>query len=569
MSDEVGVRPGRLNELASKLEHLRDVLAANVPVIVNTLNVYWSGGTGTPVNLAPLQHGGARSVQDAAEIRARYNLALAWEERANARLHRGMISIPWVMSGPQFDAASAKADADLLAKAKKSGDQAVIRSVERDIADHKADQQWLAEFWKLEHQADYQAGAQLAKTLKQTIGNDGNYQHALSVLAQEAGNPYFVAGLLNNLNSEQFVYLMILSQQNPGLLPPTKTDQAIVTAMAAGTLRPKMMQELVTWLTSPNANASGNQFLTDPLLQEIAKNRDASAHLISFIDPKPQASGSPVLEKFLKLYGSFGAENSVLKIMANAVAAAPSQQEAEAMITSMVQDLRVLDSGTISQSGDGLAAFMNAASLQLMPPADPNSSGFPENWYPLYAKNINHYLDPLLSSIGTAFQGHADSVRFWRGYFEGVVSGALLAAIPLDGVPEAGVIAAGAAEPAILPFTMTQKELDFVAAHLFPDSEDAAQAEVSDFQALKFMVITAGVIRVYRAAGDTTGAAALLNSPEFYNFVMDYAKNGEQADLDYPQLSQQFLSLPGRPGQPEELGTIMAHLYALKLPEMP
>jgi hypothetical protein len=63
MGDEVGVEPERLNKVASALENLRDVLAANVPVIVNTLQQY-----GQPISLAPLRQAQARSVQDAADI---------------------------------------------------------------------------------------------------------------------------------------------------------------------------------------------------------------------------------------------------------------------------------------------------------------------------------------------------------------------------------------------------------------------------------------------------------------------------------------------------------------------
>jgi hypothetical protein len=46
LSDEVGVSPEQVDKLASALENLRDVLAANVPAIVNTMGSYWNGGTG-------------------------------------------------------------------------------------------------------------------------------------------------------------------------------------------------------------------------------------------------------------------------------------------------------------------------------------------------------------------------------------------------------------------------------------------------------------------------------------------------------------------------------------------
>ena len=60
MSDEVGVDVERIGQLASALENLRDVLAANVPTIVNTLNSYWSSGTGSPISLQPLQQAQSR-----------------------------------------------------------------------------------------------------------------------------------------------------------------------------------------------------------------------------------------------------------------------------------------------------------------------------------------------------------------------------------------------------------------------------------------------------------------------------------------------------------------------------
>lgn len=136
MGDEVGVEPGRLNEAASALENLRDVLAANVPVIVSTMQEYWSGGTGEPVNLAPLRQAEARSVQDAADMRSRSNLAQAWMANpANIDLVAGgMAYIPW--SGPALTDADAALEARDLAAAEKSGDLAQIQAVEQDIKDH-------------------------------------------------------------------------------------------------------------------------------------------------------------------------------------------------------------------------------------------------------------------------------------------------------------------------------------------------------------------------------------------------------------------------------------------------
>jgi len=82
VDNEVGVDPERVAQAAAALENLRDTLAANVPVIVNTLNEYWSSGAGSPVDLGPLRRAEARSVQDAADMRARANLAAAFMANA-------------------------------------------------------------------------------------------------------------------------------------------------------------------------------------------------------------------------------------------------------------------------------------------------------------------------------------------------------------------------------------------------------------------------------------------------------------------------------------------------------
>lgn len=154
--DEVGVEPERLNELAAALENLRDVLAANVPVIVNTMESYWNGGTGQPVSLLPLKQAQARSAQDAADMRARSDLAQAWMANpANIDIVAGGTAyIPW--DGPDLDTQDAALDAQELAAAEKIGDRAQIRAVEQDIRDHLADASFLAAFY---HQAAPQVAA--------------------------------------------------------------------------------------------------------------------------------------------------------------------------------------------------------------------------------------------------------------------------------------------------------------------------------------------------------------------------------------------------------------------------
>jgi hypothetical protein len=134
-SDEVGVSPERLDGLASALESLRDVLAANVPIIVNTLESYWNGA----VSLMPLKQAQARSPADAADMRARSNLARAWMDNpANIDVVTGGLAyIPW--DATSVDSQDATLDAHTLADAEKSGNRAQILAVEQDIKDHLAE----------------------------------------------------------------------------------------------------------------------------------------------------------------------------------------------------------------------------------------------------------------------------------------------------------------------------------------------------------------------------------------------------------------------------------------------
>ncbi len=136
MSDEVGVEPERLAELASALENLRDVLAAEVPVITSTMQEYWAAGTGQPINLAPLAQAQSRAPQDAADMRARVNLAQAWMANPASidLVTGGMAWIPW--DGKALDEQDASLDARNLAAAEKSGNRQAILAVEQDIRDH-------------------------------------------------------------------------------------------------------------------------------------------------------------------------------------------------------------------------------------------------------------------------------------------------------------------------------------------------------------------------------------------------------------------------------------------------
>jgi hypothetical protein len=154
MSDEVGVDVERIGQLASALENLRDVIAANVPTIVNTLNSYWSGGTGSPISLQPLTQAEPHSVDDATDIRDRATMAVAYQNRPNATLSGGMVDIPWV-SGAELDTDSAQAAAQNLAAAEAESAKnpkaarVQIQAIQAEIKDNldAGDTTWLGSFY--------------------------------------------------------------------------------------------------------------------------------------------------------------------------------------------------------------------------------------------------------------------------------------------------------------------------------------------------------------------------------------------------------------------------------------
>jgi hypothetical protein len=172
MSDEVGVDVERIGQLASALENLRDVLAANVPTIVNTLNSYWSSGTGSPISLQPLQQAQSRSVNDATDIRDRATMAVAYQNQANYCLSGNMVDIPWDSSQQQLDADSAKAAAQNLAAAEAEAKinptlaRAQIAAVQADMHDNldSKDTTWVQAFYN-------NGGAAAAANLAQTLHN--------------------------------------------------------------------------------------------------------------------------------------------------------------------------------------------------------------------------------------------------------------------------------------------------------------------------------------------------------------------------------------------------------------
>src|SRR5580658_1526387 len=114
-SEEVGVDPGRVSQAAGALENLRDVLAANVPTIMNIMNEYWSSGAGSPISLAALHQAQGRSVDDATQMQTRSQLAEAWLAQGVSLTGSGMVNIPF--SGPALESADATIEAQALAAA--------------------------------------------------------------------------------------------------------------------------------------------------------------------------------------------------------------------------------------------------------------------------------------------------------------------------------------------------------------------------------------------------------------------------------------------------------------------
>jgi hypothetical protein len=191
-SDEVGVDPGRVSQAAGALENLRDVLAANVPTIVNIMNEYWSSGAGSPVSLAGLHQAQSRSVDDATQMRTRAQLAEAWLAQGVSLAGSGIVTIPF--SGPALDNADATVEAQALADAEAqastnpSAARTKIAAIEQEIKEHAGDGSagapWLQDFYN----DAAPAVANLASTLHGLEnGNSSlpNYQNRFTVLTQE------------------------------------------------------------------------------------------------------------------------------------------------------------------------------------------------------------------------------------------------------------------------------------------------------------------------------------------------------------------------------------------------
>ena len=227
MGDEVGVDPQRLAQAASALEHLRDTLAANVPTIVNTMNMYWSSGAGSPISLAALRQAQSRSVDDATGMRTRSSLAEAWLQQKTSLAGNGnMVNIPWGSTAAgmqQLDSLDAAAEAKALAAAEASKDpkaaRAEIQAIQADLRDH----------------------AQSAKA-------DGPNSDSMAWLtAFYTSGAAAVANLGTTLNEEDGQGTSTLSGQDTQILKTFAGSLATVTS--SGNLTPQQSQQLVADFT--------------------------------------------------------------------------------------------------------------------------------------------------------------------------------------------------------------------------------------------------------------------------------------------------------------------------------
>jgi hypothetical protein len=362
-----------------------------------------------------------------------------------------------------------------------------------------------AEMQKLQDEGEYQAGARLAKLMAEA----DSYTGAAQYLAQHAGNPFYTAGLLNNLNAEQLATILPdLDYAGP---LPSQVAQAIYTAMADGTLSPQAMHELVLVLTSPDPYTFRPTLI--PLLEKIAGNRDVSARLIASMD------NNPALVKDLVTYGALcDNENAILRIFANAIYAAPSQPAAIKLMKSLIQDLSVLNSGTISQSNQGLLIFMNAAVSRLLPSEPIRNWKELNSWEIAFQKNMA-VLNPLEAELGRAFQDHADNVEFARELGVSVAMAFFPEALPeaaLGGDAFAGVLAK-VADGSL--DDLNDQQANALLKLVFGAPESGAQEESSINEQLQAITMASGIVAIYRRAGDSAGATALIKNPGFQQFI--------------------------------------------------
>ncbi|HVT69899.1 MAG TPA: hypothetical protein VHF26_19255 [Trebonia sp.] len=140
MSDFVSVTPGRLDQLTQRLEALSAGLAANAAKITAMMNDYAQQG-GDVAGLAQmLAQAQARAAPDAANMRARTELAYKAAPAGGSFHASATVSIPWDVG--TVSVLAARADAQELSIAMSTKDPAErmadIKRVESDIKDHLA-----------------------------------------------------------------------------------------------------------------------------------------------------------------------------------------------------------------------------------------------------------------------------------------------------------------------------------------------------------------------------------------------------------------------------------------------
>ena len=522
MDQEIGVDVERIQQLARALENLRDVLVANAPVIVSTLNQYWSGGTGQPISLLALQQAPGKSDDDAAAIRARAKMAVHYQDQPAASLPGSMVAIPWNMSAKD--------------------------------------------------QAEYEAGVRAARNLDDADQlTKADFENAIAQLARKAGNPYYAAGFFNSLNAQTFTELINLMGILGSGRNTSRIYQDLTTAMADGSLSHASMSELAGLLGSTGAQAikdnTGqgiyvlgqtvpvNVFYAEryQLLQAIAKNPEASAHFIGSIDP---AQVQAILRSFdpnsAPFCRSSAGIKSILQIMTNAVDYEPSPHTltqtppASKLVASLSGDLKVLNAETLSHNAEELGAFMRAAVSKLTPPVPiPLTQAQLTAWSLHLWDNLGRALEPLLESIGTAYQNTQQSISLQRTILANALLGSLTALIP---VPAGAQIAMGAGEGAAESAPALQNPINQGMSYLIPDNlESGGQAALSASAQIDEINMISGLIRVYESAGDSAGLQSLLKSPALWGLVSAVATSAPPRSEAEAQLFMTDVPLSGDP----------------------
>lgn len=522
MDGDIGADVERMQQLAAALEDLRDVLAANVPKIVNTMNEYWSAGTGQPISLIALQQALASSADDASAIRARANLAVAYQDQNDVGLHGKMVTIPWDTSVPPAQAA-----------------------------------------------LEYQEGLSAARKLNGAPVTLASYEKAVQLLANKAGNPSYIAGYLRGLNSSSLTDLINVL----GVLPKDNgpVSQAIVTAMIDGKLDRTATRELAKALAArPIIHESGTELTPenvallefyagrDQLLQDIAKNTTASAHFVASTEPAQLKALFESFDPNTNLYcPSYSGVETILQIMTNAVDSKPppklesDKPPAAKLIASLGGDLQVLNAQTLSQPAveKDLKAFMTAAVIKLTPPM-PGSSNQAQlaAWSTQLRQNMES-LAPLLASVGTSYENYQQSVHFLQSFLadvlEDTVTGALGASVSGPGPGEALGLGEGITEG------LLQGPISKGMNYLIPDDlAGGAQAQISAHEQLQEITMIYELMRLYQSAGDVGGLKTLMTGPNLWTTVRALATGGKLTKSETKWLERQTVPVSGDPDFP-------------------